>query len=289
MRQGANKRSRGRNNGRNKPHIPLRMQTFDSSGPDVRIRGNAWQVHERYMNMARDAFQAGDRVASENFFQHADHYYRLINTNEDGSPRHPQQGQQPPVPGGPQPGMEGGPEMGNDGPPHPGMNPHSMNPQGMQGGDQGPEGGYDQQDRPRDQQQDRRMNGGDPNGGNRGPRDQGREHQGREHQGREHQGREHQGRGRGGQDRGPDRGQERGPDRGPERSQERGPERSQDRGERPPRDQSREGLDRHLERHTNERQDVRGEQRQAPDRHSPDRHSGDSEFVDEPRRHPAAD
>mgnify|MGYP000884394253 CR=1 FL=1 len=58
MRQGANKRSRGRN-GRNKPHIPLRMQTFDSSGPDVRIRGNAWQVHERYMNMARDAFQAG--------------------------------------------------------------------------------------------------------------------------------------------------------------------------------------------------------------------------------------
>jgi len=267
MRQGANKRSRGRNNGRNKPHIPLRMQTFDSSGPDVRIRGNAWQVHERYMNMARDAFQAGDRVASENFFQHADHYYRLINMNEDGSPRHPQHGQQPPAPGGPQPGMEGGPEMGNDGPPQ-GMNQH---PQGMQGGDQGPDGGYD----PRDQQQDRRMNGRNPNGGDhQGGEHQGREHQGREHQGREHQGgnrgprehqaREHQGRGRGGQDRG----------------QERGPER----GERPPRDQSREGLDRHLERHTNDRQDARGDQRQAADRHS-----GEAEFADEPRRHPAAD
>lgn len=259
MRQGANKRSRGRN-GRNKPHIPLRMQTFDSSGPDVRIRGNAWQVHERYMNMARDAFQAGDRIASENFFQHADHYYRLINLNEDGSPRHPQ-GQQghPQGPGGPQPGMEGGPDMGHDGP---------MNQQGMnQGGDQGPDGGYDQQDRPRDQQ-DRRMNGRNPNGGehqgDRGPREhQGREHQGREHQGdrgpREHQGRETQGReNQGRENQGRDnQGRGRGPDR-------------------QPRDQGREQLDRHLERH-------------AIDRQAPERHGNDAEMGEEPRRHPAAD
>ncbi|MCC7048386.1 MAG: DUF4167 domain-containing protein [Alphaproteobacteria bacterium] len=107
MRQGANKRSRGRN-GRNKPHMPLRMQTFDSSGPDVRIRGSAWQVHERYLNLARDASAAGDRVAAENFFQHADHYYRLINLNGEGRP--PQhgghQGQQPQ--GGPPPHMANG-------------------------------------------------------------------------------------------------------------------------------------------------------------------------------------
>jgi hypothetical protein len=115
MRQGSNKRSRGRN-GRNKPHMPLRMQTFDSSGPDVRIRGSAWQVHERYLNLARDAAAAGDRVAAENFFQHADHYYRLINMNGEGRPPqhgpHPHQGQQPQPPGGPQPPMNNG--MVND-------------------------------------------------------------------------------------------------------------------------------------------------------------------------------
>ena len=49
------KRQRGRNNGRNKPHMPVRVQTFDSSGPEVRIRGNAYQVLEKYLAMARDA------------------------------------------------------------------------------------------------------------------------------------------------------------------------------------------------------------------------------------------
>lgn len=252
MRQGANKRSRGRNGRNHKPNIPLRMQTFDSSGPDVRIRGNAWQVHERYVNMARDAFQAGDRVASENFFQHADHYYRLINMNEDGSPRHPQGQQghgQPPQPGAPQPGMEGGPDMDNDGRP---MDPRD------QGGEMGAEG-FD----PRDPQ-DRRMNGRNPNGGdpNGGPphggAPQGGDRGPREHQGRDNQGREHQGQGRG-------RGQDRG---GPDRGQDRG---GQDRGDRQPRDQSREALDRHLERHT------------------PERLANDTETADEPRRHPAAD
>ncbi|MGQ0675543.1 MAG: DUF4167 domain-containing protein [Rhodospirillales bacterium] len=94
MRQGGKNRSRGRN-GRNghKPHMPMRNQTFDSGGPDMRVRGNAWQVHERYLNMARDAAAAGDRVAAENFFQHADHYYRMVNLNGDGRPQH--QGQHP--------------------------------------------------------------------------------------------------------------------------------------------------------------------------------------------------
>jgi len=141
MRQGANKRSRGRN-GRNKPHIPLRMQTFDSSGPDVRIRGSAWQVHERYLNLARDAVMVGDRVAAENFFQHADHYYRMINLNGEGRPQqgqHPQQGQgQPQAPGGgPQPHMANG--QGN-GPQHgQGPNGHDQQQGGHDGhdGDQG--------------------------------------------------------------------------------------------------------------------------------------------------------
>lgn len=83
MRQGPNnRRSRGR--GPRKPHVNVKQQTFDSSGPDIRVRGNAYQVLEKYLAMARDASSAGDRVASENYLQHAEHYYRLINNSTDG-------------------------------------------------------------------------------------------------------------------------------------------------------------------------------------------------------------
>ena len=74
------KRQRGRNNG-GKPHMPVRSQNFDSSGPDIRVRGNAYQVLEKYLALARDATAAGDRVAAENYYQHAEHYYRSINAN----------------------------------------------------------------------------------------------------------------------------------------------------------------------------------------------------------------
>jgi hypothetical protein len=80
MRQVPNsKRSRGRN-GR-KPHQPSRSQTFDSSGPDVKVRGSASQVLEKYLALARDATAAGDRIAAENYFQHAEHYYRILSAN----------------------------------------------------------------------------------------------------------------------------------------------------------------------------------------------------------------
>jgi hypothetical protein len=83
MRQGPNnRRSRGR--GPRRPHANPRQQTYDSNGPDVRIRGNAYQVLEKYLAMARDATSAGDRVAAENFYQHAEHYYRIINANGGG-------------------------------------------------------------------------------------------------------------------------------------------------------------------------------------------------------------
>jgi hypothetical protein len=94
MRPGPNmKRQRGRNGGR-KPHMPVRSQTFDSSGPDVRIRGNAYQVLEKYLALARDASAAGDRIAAENFYQHAEHYYRLINANGEHHRQQQQQQQQ---------------------------------------------------------------------------------------------------------------------------------------------------------------------------------------------------
>jgi len=80
MRQGQNnRRSRGR--GQRRQHQNPRQQTFDSSGPDVRIRGNAYQVLEKYLAMARDATAAGDRIAAENFYQHAEHYFRIVNAN----------------------------------------------------------------------------------------------------------------------------------------------------------------------------------------------------------------
>jgi hypothetical protein len=80
MRQVPNsKRSRGRN-GR-KPHSggSPKNQTFDSSGPDVKVRGSASQVLEKYLALARDASASGDRIAAENYFQHAEHYYRILN------------------------------------------------------------------------------------------------------------------------------------------------------------------------------------------------------------------
>jgi hypothetical protein len=94
MRQVPNsKRSRGRN-GR-KPHQPSRNQTFDSSGPDVKVRGSASQVLEKYLAMARDATAAGDRIAAENYFQHAEHYYRILSANaQNGQFGRPQNQQQ---------------------------------------------------------------------------------------------------------------------------------------------------------------------------------------------------
>src|SRR5689334_23813832 len=89
MRPGPNKRSRGRNNGNNphhnRPRMPHRIQTFDSNGPNVKIRGNAYQVFERYVALAREAAASGDRIAAENLYQHAEHYFRVMNANGDAN------------------------------------------------------------------------------------------------------------------------------------------------------------------------------------------------------------
>ena len=51
----------------------------------MRVRGNAYQVMEKYLAMARDASAAGDRIAMENYLQHAEHYYRMLNANGDAN------------------------------------------------------------------------------------------------------------------------------------------------------------------------------------------------------------
>lgn len=53
-------------------------RTYDSSGPDVKIRGSASHVYEKYLQLARDANSSGDRVTAENYLQHAEHYYRIL-------------------------------------------------------------------------------------------------------------------------------------------------------------------------------------------------------------------
>ena len=88
MRQGSNpKRLRGRT-GRKNPHS--RSQTFESNGPEVKVRGNAQQVVEKYLALARDAFSVGDRITAESYFQHAEHYYRVMTANGGGEDRNAQ-------------------------------------------------------------------------------------------------------------------------------------------------------------------------------------------------------
>ena len=143
---GNNKRSRNRNGGGghqnngNRPRLPNRMQTFDSSGPNIKIRGNAYQVFERYIALAREAAAAGDRIAAENYYQHAEHYFRVMNADGQGNPMAPR----PMTPAdtemngmmeGDAQGRMGGPtgeaETVSTQPPH--QPPQSHDPEGQQG------------------------------------------------------------------------------------------------------------------------------------------------------------
>lgn len=78
-------RSRGRRPQNNNPN-----RTFDSSGPEIKIRGSASHVYEKYLQLARDANSAGDRVAAENYLQHAEHYYRIMAASQPQQPSYQQ-------------------------------------------------------------------------------------------------------------------------------------------------------------------------------------------------------
>src|SRR5215210_6150737 len=77
MRQGQQNNRRGRGRGGRKPQNPL-ARSYESNGPDVKIRGTATHIAEKYMSLARDALASGDLVAAESYFQHAEHYNRII-------------------------------------------------------------------------------------------------------------------------------------------------------------------------------------------------------------------
>lgn len=69
-------RSRGRNGGRK--HVNPASRNYESNGPDVKVRGNASHIAEKYVQLARDAQASGDSVMAENYLQHAEHYNRII-------------------------------------------------------------------------------------------------------------------------------------------------------------------------------------------------------------------
>jgi Domain of unknown function (DUF4167) len=77
MSLGQNDRIRGRQTNRGREPNPL-TRSYDSHGPDVRIRGTAMHVAEKYLELARDAHTGNNPVAAENYLQHAEHYFRLI-------------------------------------------------------------------------------------------------------------------------------------------------------------------------------------------------------------------
>ena len=179
MRPGQNnKRMRGNrpSNNRRGPN-PL-TRSYESNGPDVKIRGNAHHIAEKYLQLARDSHTSGDPVAAENYLQHAEHYFRLI-ASAQAAQAHAQSGRPPgegeaveveddedfggvadrfaspveraPVPYAPQP-------YGPSQPSAPGVGPQPSFAEGERPSQQGGEqrGAYQQrQDRPRQPQQDR--------------------------------------------------------------------------------------------------------------------------------------
>ena len=89
IRQGQNNNSK-RSRGRGRKPQSSGNRAYDSNGPDVKIRGTATHICEKYQQLARDAITSGDRVMAENYYQHAEHYYRLIMASQvanDGQTR----------------------------------------------------------------------------------------------------------------------------------------------------------------------------------------------------------
>jgi hypothetical protein len=119
-------------------NIPLnRNHVFDSSGPDLRVRGTAQQLFEKYLQLGRDATGAGDRVMAESYFQHAEHYFRILNAINQAS-----QGQQQHYQGG-QNGQQQQPNPGG----HAGgqYNGHRRRNEDGYENDENQQGGYDEQ------------------------------------------------------------------------------------------------------------------------------------------------
>jgi Domain of unknown function (DUF4167) len=85
MRSGPDNRpgNRFRSNQPSQQRPPQGSQAFNSQGPGERIRGNASQIYQRYLTLAQEAARNDDRIASENYYQHAEHYFRVHNESRE--------------------------------------------------------------------------------------------------------------------------------------------------------------------------------------------------------------
>jgi len=141
------KRQRGR--GR-KPGNPSN-RSFESNGPDVKIRGTASQIHEKYLQLARDASSAGDRVRAEALYQHAEHYFRILQANQP--PR--REGQQGEHEDGQQQGENQNPQHAQDGQQQ-GEGRDPMEVVTPEGGEMTPTSGEGEDDKPAPRRRTRR-------------------------------------------------------------------------------------------------------------------------------------
>ena len=95
---GRRRRGRRRRRRRRTRHhgggVPLnRNHVFDSNGPEVRVRGTSQQLFEKYLQLGRDATSSGDRVTAESYFQHAEHYFRILNAMNQAAQQNQANGQ----------------------------------------------------------------------------------------------------------------------------------------------------------------------------------------------------
>ncbi len=136
MRNGQNKRMRGRNRNNNNQssshhnrghhHNPL-TRVYESNGPDVKIRGTAHHVAEKYLQLARDATSVGDHVTAEAHHQHAEHYLRLIAAAQEQFRQQNPHYQPQAAPG--EENRDGSTEEGQDNNNQPGQAPQSFGSQ----------------------------------------------------------------------------------------------------------------------------------------------------------------
>ena len=117
MRQpGKNNRQRGRGRRNGNGQIN-RNTTLDSNGPDVRLRGNAFQLYEKYVSLGNDASASGERISAEGYFQHADHYFRvhsaIVSAHEERRGGHAENSAESNAEAGPENGSENGADNGS--------------------------------------------------------------------------------------------------------------------------------------------------------------------------------
>jgi hypothetical protein len=105
-----------RQRGRGRKSNGQQNRNFESNGPDIKIRGSASHVYDKYQQLARDAASSGDRIAAESYLQHAEHYFRMMRTQQQFQRDRMEEGgmMRDPSGGGHQGGYSNGRDDGDD-------------------------------------------------------------------------------------------------------------------------------------------------------------------------------